>query len=492
LRLHDQDFYFRVIREAVKTIRCRDISGTIFKSEEKMGELVINDLPPSGRMQYGGPMLDRLDDIVSQLRCAQGEFEVKYNAESAINRGVSMVRAGHVRDAIKLFEGAIDNPNCPIDAKFTAMSNYVLCCDYLGIPRRPIDGYYPPVCARPPLKKKSKITIGYMTSDAYSHVAGSILERIVKNHDRDVFDLTVFYGGDKFDSISESIIKNSDRVFYIKTMPSREVFNLIRRIDIDVLIDMDGHSNGGVRLPLFCKGAAPIQLTGIGYPGDIGIDGCLDAKLSSNPAGCIPYFRSIKCQPPSYNDVGIVTLGCLSAPAKITSEDIAFYDALLAANDNCRVVYARDKGQYDKRKADWIMEQHLPEYRSCVTVLNYNVNQYYKMFEMIDVLLDTSNWSNHILLQDALSCGVPTTLCPPNTAMPASLLSRDLLHHTGMHRYALDIHNLSDVGYIKAMSRHTYGSMRSVDTSAAWTKGLEDDIESRVSLLTLRKGRKSL
>ena len=340
--------------------------------------------------------------------------------------------------------------------------------------------------------KNSKIVLSYVSSDVYLHPVGKALYAIIQNHDRDKFEINVFYTHENRDIITQEIERNVDRFILAGNisadikMSSKEMYDTIRSIKTNILIDTNGHTSGGCRLPLFCKRPALLQVTMLGYPNTTMLD-CFDLKFASeitapnlneftepifsNPFGYMPIFKSVFCDMPVWKDEPIITMGVVSTIAKISDEDILYYDSLLDKYPDTRLIYARLGKQYTDDKAQHVMSLHNNKDR--VVILNLGNAPYLKVFEMCDVILDQGNWCNHALMIDALSCGVPVILNPKHECC-AARTSRDVYHELELDSSIEWI--LEDRQCIQQMSEALYTTMRTFDNSKQWTKAYEDAI----------------
>ncbi|WP_337266098.1 O-linked N-acetylglucosamine transferase family protein [Oryzifoliimicrobium ureilyticus] len=114
----------------------------------------------------------------------------------------------------------------------------------------------------------SKIRVGYVSSDFWpNHATMKLLQRILELHDRDRFEITLFCHT-KIDSLTES---DSDRsswgeICTIRDMSDEEAAEAIRSRNIDIIVDLKGHTAGG-RAYILNQGVAPIQISWLGFPG---------------------------------------------------------------------------------------------------------------------------------------------------------------------------------------------------------------------------------
>ncbi|WP_348540172.1 tetratricopeptide repeat protein [Shimia sp. R9_2] len=125
---------------------------------------------------------------------------------------------------------------------------------------------------RPPLVSPEgrKIRIGYFSSDFYAHATMDLLRGVLRNHNRDLFEVHLFYYADYVDDAEHQFAKtHSDFVHYVRDKSDLQIAQLSRELKIDVAVDLKGHTNNN-RIAIFGWGAAPITISYLGYPGTLG------------------------------------------------------------------------------------------------------------------------------------------------------------------------------------------------------------------------------
>jgi hypothetical protein len=440
------------------------------------------------------------DSVSAQKNIEEKLEELPDDILLKLNYGYILTKTGYAEKARDIFHALIYNPWCPIDIKYFAISNYMMCCDYLGIPNRDridIKQYYPaPQGDDPIVSESEKIILGYVTSDAFSHPVGRALLKILENHDRDKLEVNVFYSGDVVDDMAKKIMDNCDRMIYIGShgqpgaLSSRELYYKLREMKVEILIDCNGHTVGGSRLPLFCKRPCLCNVAMIGYPNSTMLD-CFDMRVSSaivtidqslwtepvynNPYGYMPYFKSVDCNEIQFTPKEKIIIGCISPIAKISVQDIQHYNGALLSNDRFQLIYARLGSQYSIDKTNWIMRQHSDNAKGRITFLNLKKQPYLKAFEMCDFVLDHINWSNQMLFQDAYSCGVPALLMDKPGRLPCSMLSRDFINQ--VNNNDTQVYGDENINNLQVLSQLIFNKTKALDTSKQWTRAFEDALD---------------
>ena len=118
--------------------------------------------------------------------------------------------------------------------------------------------------------RHKKIRIGYISADFYCHVMFSFLYGFVTCYDHQHFEVTCYHTGDKEDYNTEFVRSQVDSFVKVAKMPFAEIAQKIHEDEIDVLVDLAGHSSG-TGLPVLAWRPAPLQLSGLGYMATTGL-----------------------------------------------------------------------------------------------------------------------------------------------------------------------------------------------------------------------------
>jgi predicted O-linked N-acetylglucosamine transferase (SPINDLY family) len=90
--------------------------------------------------------------------------------------------------------------------------------------------------------------------------------------------LYVYKLGTASDEVTEEFKKLSDKWTEVDEMSNTELAREIFADGIDILIDLQGHTNGGLRLHVFASKPAPLQISFLGYPFSTGLS-CFDYRI---------------------------------------------------------------------------------------------------------------------------------------------------------------------------------------------------------------------
>lgn len=131
-------------------------------------------------------------------------------------------------------------------------------------------------------KPKSIIKIGYYSADLYSHPVSIWLAEQLENHDKTKVELYAFCLKSVQDPMRDRLEAAFDHWIDVTHMSDLEVAKLSREHEIDVAIDLNGHTGDG-RPGIFAARAAPIQVSHLGFPGTMGAE-YIDYIICNAPA----------------------------------------------------------------------------------------------------------------------------------------------------------------------------------------------------------------
>lgn len=109
-----------------------------------------------------------------------------------------------------------------------------------------------------------KLKIGYVSPDFCTHAVSKFLMPLLENHDRSRFEVYAYANLIITDVISERYKRNVDHWRIVKGLDDRALAETIRADEIDILIDVSGHTAGN-RLGVFALKPAPVSLSWMGF-----------------------------------------------------------------------------------------------------------------------------------------------------------------------------------------------------------------------------------
>jgi predicted O-linked N-acetylglucosamine transferase (SPINDLY family) len=121
-------------------------------------------------------------------------------------------------------------------------------------------------------EERSRIRLGYFSADFYEHATAYLMAELFEKHDRTRFELTAFsFGPPTNDEMQRRLMRAFDSFVDVNDRSDSQVATLARELEIDIAVDLKGHTAGS-RRGIFAHRAAPLQVNYLGYPGTMGAD----------------------------------------------------------------------------------------------------------------------------------------------------------------------------------------------------------------------------
>lgn len=127
-----------------------------------------------------------------------------------------------------------------------------------------------------------KLRIGYVSPDFRSHPVAQYVDHLIRNHDRNGFDIYCYYTGESVDQRTQEIREHSDFWRECHRLSDEAMFHAIIDDRIDILFDLAVHTAMN-RIGVFVRKPAPIQFTSIGMPVTTGIE-AMDYRVTNQHA----------------------------------------------------------------------------------------------------------------------------------------------------------------------------------------------------------------
>ena len=293
--------------------------GVILFELRRMGEALASyDQALALRPDYAESLNNRAVALWSLKRFAEslGDCDAALAArpgfaDALYNRGNALLEMGRPQDALDSYEQALaaapDHPNALSglanaamtigDWARTARLAAVLKDDVLAgksvIQPFVLMGYWDDNelqlrCSQnyvrqtgpgpqPPLWKgerydHDKIRVAYLSADFHQHVTAALTVEMFERHDRERFEITaVSFGPDDGSALRQRLINAFDRFHDARLQTDREVASLLKQWEVDIAVDLGGHTSGA-RPWVLAHRPAPVQVKYMGYPGTSGSD----------------------------------------------------------------------------------------------------------------------------------------------------------------------------------------------------------------------------
>ena len=278
------------------------------------------------------------------------------------------------------------------------------------------------------------------------------MNRIYDLHDKSLFEVYGFYFGPPInleDKLQKKIINSFDKFIDVNHLSDHEVTNLVRDLEIDIGIDLMGHTGGNTnRFTIFQNRVAPIQVSFLGFPCTTGSK-CIDYLIADKIV--IPkkfqkfYSEKIIYLPDTYqpneeikklsfdhkskSSVGLpeneFVFCCFNAHQKINLKIFKIWMRILKERENSILWLLKDNELSEnnlKREADNLGVD--PE--RLVFAKKLEIDQHLSRLKFADLFLDTYPYGAHTTCSNALRMCLPViTLAGDSFAsrVSASLLN---------------------------------------------------------------------
>jgi predicted O-linked N-acetylglucosamine transferase (SPINDLY family) len=124
--------------------------------------------------------------------------------------------------------------------------------------------------ARAKRAARARVRVGFVSYDFREHPVSQLLVEVLEQMDRSRFELVLYSSGpDDGTPLRARVAAAADRFVDIRGQSDADAAARIRADEIDLLVDLAGHTRGR-RLGVFAARPAPLQLGYLGYPGTTG------------------------------------------------------------------------------------------------------------------------------------------------------------------------------------------------------------------------------
>ncbi|MCC7367977.1 MAG: tetratricopeptide repeat protein [Chloroflexi bacterium] len=202
-----------------------------------------------------------------------------------------------------------------------------------------------------------RLRIGYVSADFRRHPVSYFAEPILRAHDPAVVEVYCYANADREDELTARIRSSAQVWRRISNLDDEQAADLIRADEIDLLVDLSGHT-AGHRLLTFARRPAPVQVSWLGYVDTTGLD-AIDAVIADRffcpPDDAWSFTEKVVRLPgvrwcyagpdgaPPVSELpalrrGSVTFGCFNKLAKVTPAVIALWADVLRAVPGARLL----------------------------------------------------------------------------------------------------------------------------------------------------------
>jgi predicted O-linked N-acetylglucosamine transferase (SPINDLY family) len=294
-----------------------------------------------------------------------------------------------------------------------------------------------------------QLRIGYVSPDFRNHATTFFTVPLLSNHDHRQFAIYCYAHLRRPDSLTERLQSYADVWRNTLGLSDEQLADLVRRDQIDILVDLTLHMADN-RLLVFARKPAPVQVCWLAYQGTTGLS-TMDYRLTDHycdPPGLFDRFYSEEsirlpdafgcydplCTEPAVNplparDKGSITFGSFNNFCKLNPAIVKVWAQVLTNVERSQLLILAAEGSHRQSVLKWFEQERVaPERVQFIT--GRPRRQYLELYHRIDMALDTVPYSGQTTSLDAFWMGVPVLTLVGRTAVGRAGLS--LLQNLGL------------------------------------------------------------
>ena len=201
------------------------------------------------------------------------------------------------------------------------------------------------------------LRVGYLSGDFYRHSCAFFIAPLLKNHTDNVYSIC-FSDGAITDKFTKHLSSLPNEWIETNQINNEELVKLVRSKNVDVLIDLAGHTSNS-RLPALCQRLAPIQVNYLGFAGSTWLPS-MDYRLvdwHSDPKGADenaseslvrlpetflayePLLGAPPIEAPPFQANKYITFGSFNNPVKTSDRTLQTWSRILQKVPNSRICF---------------------------------------------------------------------------------------------------------------------------------------------------------
>ena len=276
-----------------------------------------------------------------------------------------------------------------------------------------------------------RLRVGFVSADFCAHSVAFFLKPLFDRHDRAELEFYCYSDVVNPDLYTGLLQGRAEHWRQTVGLSDEHVAGLIRDDNIDILIDLAGHTSKN-RLMVFARRVAPVQVTWLGYPNTTGLT-TIDYRLVdeiTDPPGAAdrqhtealwrlrPPFLCYD-PPPQSPDVGPlpaagaghITFGSFNKINKISDFALRLWAGVLAAVPDARLILkSRSFGDAETASRLYRRFGELGIDKARVELLDWepHLKSHLDVYNRVDLALDTHPYNGTTTICEAAWMGVPT------------------------------------------------------------------------------------
>jgi len=298
-----------------------------------------------------------------------------------------------------------------------------------------------------------RLRIGYLSGDFCYHVISLQMLAVLEHHDRTGFETYCYSSTEAPDRYTRDLQSRADVWRAWRTLDEDAMAQAIAADNIDVLVDLAGHSSIP-QLAVMAQRAAPVQATWIGYLSTTGLRR-IHYRISdavADPPGLTdryhtevivrlprtqwcwrPFVTPPHAMTPPSAKKGYITFGSFHGAMKLAPGVRRLWGEILArVPGSCFIAIGVPSGPAQDAL---LRDLGLPRER--ITLVPYvSLEDYMRWYDAVDIILDPAPYSGANTTCDALFMGVPVLTAPG--VRTASRSAASILTAAGLGEFVCD------------------------------------------------------
>lgn len=319
-----------------------------------------------------------------------------------------------------------------------------------------------------PLAPGEKLKVGFVSGDFVRHSVSYFIGALFERHDRGRFEFTAYHNLGWGDAVTERLKSCVAHWVECEGLSDDGLRRRILADDIHILVDLTGHTTHS-RVHLFAQGAAPVQMTYLGYPTVSGVpandfrvtDHVIDPgdmpDLASERPLRLP--RTMFCYrpdddlaigPPPVLRHGHITFGSFNNIAKVTDHTLDLWAQVMSAVPLSRLLLksssmaqASNRENIERFMATRGVEPHRLSLQPWIAAKSSHLD----LYNEVDIALDPYPYNGATTTCEALWMGVPVVTRRGRTH--TSRMGASILGAIGKPEWVTD----NDADYVATLVR---------------------------------------
>lgn len=275
-----------------------------------------------------------------------------------------------------------------------------------------------------------RLRVGYLSPDFNVHSVAYFFEPLLRAHDRSTVEVYCYYNNTRNDETTRHLMQEAEHWRSIADMNDKDVVDLIIKDNIDILVDLAGHTAKN-RLTVFAHKPAPLQITWLGYPNTTGLS-AMDYRFTdhiADPAGVADKLHSEKLvrlskgflcyqgdksaprdSRPPFMEKGYITFGSFNNLSKVTEQVVKLWARILRSVPDAHLLLKSKQFSDSRTKARFLemfLQEGISQNRLEFYARQPKKEDHLALYNKVDIGLDPFPYNGTTTTCEALWMGVP-------------------------------------------------------------------------------------